>query len=293
MSEQWTIKKMLEWTSDYFSQKSIETPRLEAEILLCHVLGLRRIDLYLQFEKPLSQDELKSFKALIKRRLDNEPVAYLVGKKEFWSRDFFVSSDVLIPRPDSEHLIEVVLDHIKTLPKEKRESPMRAFELGLGSGCLSITLLNELPQLSVVGLDYSAEALAVARKNAEYHGVDARLHFEQGDFLKSDFWDASYDVVVSNPPYVSETEFNDLSATVKDHEPRLALVADDNGLAFYPKIATFAKKNLNENGVVVVEIGESQGMAVKKFFEDAGFSDVLVKKDLAGHDRAVFAIQKP
>lgn len=278
----WTIKKLLNWSADYFKEKGIEQGRLESEILLAHLLQIGRLDLYLQFDRPMDPNDLSSYKALIKRRLEHEPVAYLVGKKEFWSRDFYVDKNVLIPRPETEHIIEVVLDHY-----ENRTQDLSGFEVGVGSGCLSITLLSEFKNLNMSAVDVSEGALAIAQKNSEYHGVDYRLKLEECDFLKNKPTE-KFDVIISNPPYISKSEMQTLDPTVKDHEPHLALQADDEGLAFYKALAPFVKSSLNEGGVFAVEVGETQADTVSKLFKDAGLATVAIKKDLAGHSRVVW-----
>lgn len=281
MSEQWSIKRMLDWCTNYFIEKGIEdSPRLDAEILLSHTLGIRRLDLYLQFDRPLSQDELQNFKAIVKRRVDHEPVAYIVGKKEFWSLDFFVTPDVLIPRPDTEILVE------KTLEILKQKTDLRqGLEIGVGSGCLSIALLSEVKDLKITAVEVSEEAITIARKNAEYHGVADRLEIVHRDFLKSssgDYVDVPFDFLVSNPPYAKEAEKDSISKSVKDFEPEGAIFAGETGLIFYEEIQKQYSQLIRPEGFVIMEIGEDQGNAVQKLF-----SGSKILKDLAGHDRVV------
>ena len=325
MSESWTILKLLQWTTNYLKSKDLESPRLEAEVLLAHLLNLKRIDLYVQFERILAPDELASFKALLKRRVDHEPLAYIVGKKEFYSRDFFMTPDVLIPRPETEMLVKVVLNNFKMGQRSKVEGPkssdqhlpaealakegpatsdgrVRGLEIGLGSGCISITLLLEIPTLTMDAIEISEKAIGIARKNAEKHGVVDRLNASVCDFLmactgtrlrngQAKFCapTSGYDFIVSNPPYISTAEMNHLPETVKKFEPRIALEAGDEGLSFYPKIAEFAKNHLKTGGFLAVEIGEDQGYRAKTIFEEHGLSGVEVKKDLSGKERVVVA----
>ena len=287
----WTIKKLLGWSSDYFDHKGLESARLDSEILLAFILGLRRLDLYLQFDRPVSQDELVAYKKLIQRRLDHEPVAYIVGKKEFWSREFFVTPDVLIPRPDTETLIEVVLDHYKN-----NRNQLKACEVGVGSGAIAITLLDELKTLTMSAVEISRQAMAVAQKNAAYHGVLDRLSLGEADFLTMHQDDGlklfqqeqKFDFICSNPPYVKTKELKLLPRSVVDYEPGQALVGGDDGLIFYPALIQFAKKYLKTDGLLVVEIGEDQGRAVFDLFKGGGLQQVRLKKDFSGLDRVVY-----
>ncbi len=295
--KQWNIKSLLNWTSDYFAQKGIPTPRLDAELLLSHYLGLKKIDLYLQFDRPMNVAELSEFKAIIKRRINHEPVAYITHKKEFWSREFHVSSDVLIPRPETELLIESILDWV--IENNFQDKEISGYEIGLGSGNIAITLLSELPNLKMTAIEISSKAIAIAKKNAEYHGVGERLNIVEGDVVRAygpkDLValgeENQYDIIVSNPPYVAESEKDKLPPSVREHEPGEALFAKEEGLVFYPCIKNFAENSLREEGIIAVEIGETQGNKVSEIFTKAGYKDVVVKKDYAGLERIVVAIR--
>lgn len=274
----WTIKTLIDWSTKYFQDKEIESARLDAELLLAHTLKIRRLDLYLQFDRPLKPEELADYKSLVQRRIAHEPVAYITGKKEFWSRDFFVTPDVLIPRPDTEVLIEVARENIA----DKKHG----FEIGLGSGIIAITLLLEFPELKMTAIEISEKAIFVAQKNAGFHGVSERLEIIHSDFFS--FFPsplASYDFIISNPPYVSESEMFKLAPTILKYEPRNALVAGPQGLDFYPAIAEFSKNHLKENGFVAFEMGETQAKPVKIIFSKNGFSNIQIKKDYAQKDR--------
>lgn len=291
-NETWTIKKILDWTQSFFQSKGIESARLDAEILLGEILQLGRMDLYLKFDRPLAAQELADYKALIKRRAELEPVAHIVGKKEFYSRDFKVSSDVLIPRPDTEVLVEQCLQRLS-------DEKLSGLEIGMGSGCIGITLLCEKPHLHLKGIDVSAPALSIAKENAESHGVADRLQLQEQNFLSlsSRPTDGSgeisdeYDFIVSNPPYCAEHKVQDVDPGVLKHEPHVALMGGDQGLNFYGPIANFAKERLKSGGFVAVEIGEEQGPAVKELFENAGLDEVVVVKDYAQHDRVVIGFR--
>lgn len=289
----WTMAKLLSWCTGYFQDKGLDSPRLDAELLLAHSLGLKRLDLYLKFDQPLKPEELAGFKTLLKRRVAHEPVAYIIGKKEFWSRDFEVTRDVLIPRPDTEILIECVLDVLQSRRGGPTCPPVNfsGFEIGVGSGIIAVTLLAECPELKMTALDVSEAAIVVARKNAERHGVANRLQLVAGDFFAQDYVSPvgdTFDFIVSNPPYIPTREVAMLQPSVKDFEPHLALDGGDDGLRFYRQILTLALSRLSAHGFVAVEIGENQGEAVVQIFRDAGFATQL-KKDYAGLDRVVFA----
>jgi len=297
MEEKWDIKKLLNWSTEYFQGKGIESSRLDAEILLSHLLHVRRLDLYLQFERPLHKKELADYKALIKRRVNNEPVAYIVGKKEFWSRDFVVTRDVLIPRPDTEVLVEVVLDELKSyIQKEKgrgKKEEIFGFEVGVGSGNIAVTILSELKDVEISAIEKSEKAVKVASQNANLHGVQDRLQITQEDIFdytntKHETQNHSYDFIISNPPYCRTGEIQKLPATVRDFEPVDALDGGEDGLKYYRVLTEWSWNHLKENGFLAVEIGEDQGEVVLKMFQDAGFSGVKIKKDYGGLDRVVW-----
>lgn len=276
----WTIKTLLDWSTKYFQDKEIESARLDAELLLAHTLKIRRLDLYLQFDRPLKPEELADYKSLLQRRIFHEPVAYITGKKEFWSREFFVTPDVLIPRPDTEVLIEVA--------RENMSEKKHGFEIGLGSGILAITLLLEFPELKMTAIEVSEKAIAVAKKNADFHHVSDRLEIIHGDFFKEQISKNSYDFIISNPPYVSESEMLTLSPTILKYEPQNALIAGPQGLDFYPAIAEFSRNHLKENGFVAVEMGETQAESVKNIFLKSGFLTLQIKKDYGQKDRVLW-----
>jgi len=278
----WTLQALLLWCSKYFSDKALPTPRLDAELLLAFALKLRRIDLYLQFDRPMSDAELACVKAFIKRRAAGEPTAYIIGQKEFYSRPFSVTKDVLIPRPDTEILVDEILKFVA--------NKAHGLEIGLGSGCIAITLLAERPEFTLTAIDISEAALAVAKTNAEVHGVLARLTLTHQDFLTDTATaETLFDFLVSNPPYIKQSELADLPMSVKDFEPHLALDGGVDGLVFYHAIAERAKTLVKSGGFVAVEIGDDQGEAVSALFTQSGLNSVTVKKDLAGLDRVVLA----
>lgn len=295
MTDSWTITKILNWCADYFKSKGIDSARLDAELLLAHVLKLTRMQLYLNFDRPLGASELASFKEFVKRRAQREPVAYMTGEKEFWSRAFHVEKGVLVPRPDTEVLIEAVLERLKG-----RDGELAGFELGTGSGCVAVTLLAEIPALKMTAVEISETAGRVTLANAERHGVAERLCLIHEDFTQSIPFSprekvptgrmrGSFDFIVSNPPYIAENEFPTLPPDVRDFEPREALDGGKDGLDFYRLLATFSQHALQPEGFIAVEIGETQGAAVSEIFRNAGLAQTAVKKDYAGLDRVVAA----
>jgi len=281
MPETWTILKLLNWTEEYFKKKNLPQARLDAEILLAHTLSMQRIQLYMQHDRPMSPIELTIFKGYIKRRADFEPIAYITGSKDFWAQTFLVNKHVLIPRPDTELIIETILAEKKPFN--------HILDIGTGSGILAITLALEFPQSKVTAIDISPDALSVATENA------ARLGANNIDFIcisMDDFKpspDTNFDLIVSNPPYIDPIEIKTLMPDVKNHEPNLALDGGPFGLKFYPTIAKFAQNYLASEGEILVEIGESQGQSVQNIFQEAGFENCLILKDYASHDRVVKA----
>ncbi|MBN4058935.1 peptide chain release factor N(5)-glutamine methyltransferase [bacterium AH-315-J04] len=253
----WTVSRLLTWTMEHLAQRDVDEPRLAAEVLLAHAMKCRRIDLYVKFETVPEKDEMDQFRGWVKRAAGHEPIAYLVGEKEFFSLAFHVSSDVLIPRPETESLVELVIDHCTN---KAIESP-KLLDVGTGSGCITVALLTQLPKALAVASDISPEALAIAQQNATRHKVDDRTTFVEADGLdlpKSIVPDEGFDVIVSNPPYVSADDFQTLDSCVKDYEPRQALTDENDGLSYYTLLANDAPSMMAKGGWLVVEIGDGQ-----------------------------------
>ncbi len=258
-----------------------ETPRLDSELLLMAVTGLSRVGLMVNQTQILSQTQAKRWQSLVMRRLQHEPVAYILGEKEFFGHTFHVNSQVLIPRPDTELLVERAIAHIA-------ERSMRVLDIGVGSGCVGLSILKACPNATLVGWDVSPQALAVAQKNAESLGiVKNRYQWCLQDALQEEAWCEAdkFSIIVSNPPYIAEAERKDLARSVKDFEPSLALFATHEGLAFYEAIARWASKVLMPQGVVAVEIGWMQAQAVAEIFAKASFVEGVVHHDLEGRPR--------
>jgi len=289
----WTIGRLLSWTGDYFARREVEEPRLSAEVLLAHALGCRRIDLYARFENQPEPDRVKAFRELVKRAGDHEPIAYLVGEKEFFSLSFRVTPDVLIPRPETETLVEVVADHCRA----RAISAPRIFDLGTGSGCIVIALLTQLPQATAVASDVSPAALDIARENAERHEVADRVTFVEADRFAIPAGVAepgTFDLVVSNPPYVSAAEMETLAANVRDHEPQVALTdgddgLGDDGLGFFRALGDDGAKLLKSDGALMVEVAAGQAQhAIETVTQSSRLIHRKTVKDrVLGHDRVV------
>lgn len=275
--EIWTLLKLLRWATDYFSGKGIDSPRLDAELLLAHVLDLDRVGLYMNYDRPLNAAELDRLRPLIRRRGQREPLQYLLGRTEFWSLEFAVTPDVLIPRPDTEILVEEALAHAP-------ESGV-LLDVGTGSGALVVSLAKELEQWSCEGIDISPAALAVARGNVERNLVADRVVLSRGDL--NHLPEKRYDLIVSNPPYIARDEWQTLMPEVRDHEPRLALIAEQEGLACYRSLAEQAPERLKPRGWLLVEIGYRQADAVRQMFADAGLKEIYMREDYSGQPRVV------
>lgn len=292
----WTITALLDTTKKFLSDKGCESARLDAELLLAHALEMPRLHLYLNFDRPLTAPELNAYRNLVKRRAAREPVAYITGQKEFYSRPFKVTRDVLIPRPETEILVEEVLKCLKSDPPSPR-AKLHGLEIGLGSGCIAITLLCECPDLKMTAIEISPAAAKIARENAKTHKVEERLQIVVADFLNDNWKDwlpqslESFDFLISNPPYATTEEIKKLMPDVRDHEPHLALDGGNNGLDFYRLIAQRAKDLMKSKGLIAVEIGENQGQSVPKIFSEHDLKNIKVIKDYAGLDRVVRSSQ--
>jgi release factor glutamine methyltransferase len=280
--EAWTVRRVLTWATEDLRARGSSSPRLDAELLLGMVLSADRIRLILDAERPLSKDELSAYKALHQRRRAGEPVAYLRGTREFYGRPFVVDKRVLVPRPETELLVEVALDRTRSLSLSAR-----TLDLCTGSGCVAVTLGRERPTTRVLGVDVSAAALAVARENAIRLGA-INTAFLEGD-LFAGLEGKLFDLVTANPPYIADAEIPELPADVRDFEPRLALAGGHDGLDLVRRIIATAPRHTTTGSVVALEIGAGQAPDVARLFEQAGYADVSIARDLAGHERVVSA----
>jgi release factor glutamine methyltransferase len=282
MTEQpWTVRRVLGWTAPHFEKLGVDAPRLTAELLLAHVLETSRVRLYTDLDRPLETGELAAFRALIERRSAGEPTQYLTGRREFYGHSFRVDPRVLIPRPETELLVEAVL---RALPPDVEA---RVLELGAGSGCVAVSIALGNPRSRVLATELSAEALEVARANASALGVADRVEVRQGDLFQPLTSGDRFEVVVSNPPYITRAELLGLPADVRC-EPGLALDGGEDGLDVIRRIVTGARAWLAPGGLLALEIGDGQGPRVRSLLEAAGYGQVRIERDLARHDRMAF-----
>jgi len=284
----WTPIKLIQWATSYFNSHHIDSPRTTAEILLAHALGVKRIDLYLRYDQPLNSDELNRFKTLIKRRLDREPVAYILSYKEFWSKDLEVNRNVLIPRPETECLVERALE---SLAADSRAGCKSVLELGTGSGAVIVALAFENPRHSYLATDISSDAVRIARCNAIRHGLEARIHFIVADwFAPIDVRSGRFDLIVSNPPYVRSMDLKRLQPEIHAYEPVAALDGAEDGLLYLRHIIECAHRYLKSGGCLLLEMGHDQKEPLKQIIDACGqYEDVEFYKDYSGHDRIVSA----
>lgn len=287
-AEPWTVGRLLTWTTDYLKSHGSDSPRLDAEVLLAHALGRQRIELYTTFDELPADEPRAAFRDLVRRRAEGTPVAYLVGRKEFYSLSFCVTPDVLIPRPETELLVIAVLDLVKTLSPCPAE--VRIADVGTGSGIIAVSLAKHLPACRVTAIDISPPALLVAKENAKQHGVADRI-----EFIESDLFDAvpagqQFDFIVSNPPYVTAAEMDGLAVDVRKHEPRLALVAGPRGTEIIERLTAQAADRLRSGGQLLIEIGPAiHDAARRSLAADARFELGPTIKDLARLPRVVQA----
>lgn len=277
MERIWTVSDLLSWVTGYFKDKKIEEPRLEAEVLLAYCLKKSRIALYTEFDRPLTGEERDSLKPLLKRRTSGEPIAYLTGQKEFMSLPFKVSPSVLIPRPETETLVERAIEIIK------EQGFSQIIDVGTGSGAIALSLAHYLPKLMVIGIDISPEAVAVAQSNAEELGLAERVNLSVGDLLAEQT--GPFDMVAANLPYVPTDIKDQIPATVRDYEPGLALWAGPDGFDLYRRLIPQAYALLKPGGCLLFEIDPGQQTLAEEALAD--FSRVKFISDLAGKTRVV------
>lgn len=282
--ETWTVGKIIDWTTAHLRKHGSESPRLEAEILLAHARQCPRIQLYVQYNEPLTESQRAAMRDLVRRRAQAEPVAYLVGHREFFGLDFRVSPDVLIPRPETETLVLELIAAAKQVPNPQ------ILDLGTGSGCIAIAAAVNLPAARVTAIDLSPQALAIARENAARHGVAERITFLEGDLFAPLAGDARFDVVASNPPYVADAEMETLPADVRLHEPPGALKAGKEGLDVITRLVRKAATHLAATGTLLIEIDPAQSGAVRTLFVETGaFESPRTIKDPSGNERVIVA----
>jgi release factor glutamine methyltransferase len=280
----WTIGRLLEWTTNFLRQKSSESPRLDSEVLLAHALGCKRIDLYARHSEEAPETARQRFRELVRQRIEGCPVAYLVGKKEFFSLEFSVNRSVLIPRPDTECL---VLECLR-LSKDKAEPAI--LDIGTGSGCIAVAVAKHHKTSQVTATDISPEALAVATSNAEKHGVSERIRFLQGDLFAPLGPDERFDFILSNPPYIPHEEIARLAPGVRDYEPHAALDGGNDGFAVFDRLVAEAQTHLKLGGYLIVEIGSPQEEKAREHIARyEGYELGKTIYDGSGHPRVLIA----
>ena len=284
----WTIQKLLNWVTEYLTIKGIESPRLSAELLLSHVLGLKRIDLYTQFNKQVPRQQLDQLHALVKRAGLYEPVAYLTGKTEFYSLELDITADCMIPRPETELLVQRAIEFLRT-----RTGIQYVCDLCTGSGCIAVAIAKNFMNARVTATDIFAAALEVAARNVEKHRLNEHIQLLCGDLFEpviQQLDGCQFDLIVCNPPYVSTDEYEKLEKNVKDYEPKSALYAGTDGLDVYRRLIIKADDFLKPGAALMLEIGYAQGSAVKELLEQTGvFAEVKIEKDFHNNDRIVIA----
>lgn len=285
--KEWEVVALLKTTADFFEAKKVDEPRISAELLLGHVLGKSRLELYLHHNRPVYHDELDRFRAFCRQRIEGRPVQYIIGEQYFYGMPFMVDERVLIPRPETELLVEQVLESSGMTGRSGcGEATM--LDIGTGSGCIAVTLAKLCSGLKVTAVDCSPDALAVARVNALKHGVESQVAFVLADMFDELFAarlpEASYNLIVSNPPYIPASEWETLQREVKQYEPKIALTTLQ-GLECYRAIAALAVKLLVPGGKLCFELHADGASAVSEIMELQGFNGITIKRDYSGHDR--------
>ncbi len=278
-----TVLESIKLSEEYLLKKGIESARINAELLLAGVLGCKRLDLYLKFDQPLSEKEKSVYREYIARRGKREPLQYILGEVEFFGLRLKVNDSVLIPRPETELLVEYILYNTD------KENNSRVLDIGSGSGNISIALAKNLPDAKIFGIDVSLGAIEIANQNAILNDVTNNVNFVQADVLNELPTEIKikYDLIVSNPPYVSSNEFETLQPEIKEYEPNIAVTDYDDGLKFYRRISEIASELLKENGKIYFELAEGQSEDVRKILEEYKFKNIIIKKDYSDIDRII------
>lgn len=281
----WTVQRILEWTASFLKQKGVESPRLESELLLAFARKCPRIRLYTEFTELLTDGERAVMRELVQRRAKREPLAYLVGTREFYGRSFEVGTGVLIPRPETETLVDVCLERIS------RDAPREILEVGFGSGCIAITVAKQRPLCSVIATDISSVAMEIASRNVAKHGVSGQVTLVEGDILEPlKNSGRKFDGLVSNPPYIRDDERSQLQPEVAEHEPAEALFAGVDGLEIVRRIVKQAPGLLKPGAFIELELDPGQCEEVALMLQAAGFSETSIRRDLSGNARVVEGI---
>jgi release factor glutamine methyltransferase len=288
----WTIQKLLNWVTEYLTEKGIDSPRLSAELLLSHILGLKRIELYTHFDKSVSKQQLDKLHDLVKRAGRHEPIVYLTGKTEFYSLELDITPDCMIPRPETELLVERAIEFLRT-----RTGGQFVCDLCTGSGCIAVAIAKNFQNARIIATDISAAALRIAAKNVEQYQLQDRITLLCGDLFEPiipQLDTKGFDLIVCNPPYTTAAEFESLDKNIKAYEPRIALYAGEDGLDVYRRITEKVDTFLKPDAALMLEIGYSQGPVVKELLEKAGaFTGIKIEKDTSNNDRIAIAGKAP
>lgn len=276
-----TVLESLKLSTDYLEKKKIDSPRLNAELLLADILKCRRIDLYLKFDQPLKEVEVDKYREFISRRGKFEPLQYVTGKTEFYGLTFNVTPDVLIPRPETEFLIEEILKLFGA------RNDLRILDIGTGSGNIPVVLAKKITNAQITTIDISEKAVQVAKQNARLNEAESKIDFLIGDITQLNSNGLYYDIIVSNPPYISADEYPTLQHEITMHEPSIALTDSEDGLKFYRTIAGKAKGNLKKGGSIFFELGKGQHTEVQKILEENGFINISIVKDYQQIERVI------
>ncbi len=280
----WTVLRLLQWTTEFFRSRGSESPRLDAEILLAHARSCSRVELYTSYAVEPSEEQRVAFREMVRRRGSGMPVAQIVGFREFYSLSFRVSEATLIPRPETEHLVVEALDCMKRLPNHDDKHVLA--DIGTGSGAIGVTLAKHLPEVKLVATDISEDALAIAKWNAQKNEVSDQIDFIQSDLLQQVVEPNQFSMICSNPPYITEKEFMELEPTVREFEPKSALVSGPEGTEIIDRIIKLCEDRLMLGGFCVIEMSPMIAEACMKLAERSNLFDELAYiKDLSGHRR--------
>lgn len=286
MGNMLTVLEALKLSDEFLQKYSVESPRLNAELLLANVMKCRRLDLYLHYDKPLSETEKKQYRDFIKRRSRREPLQYIIGQVEFYGNQLFVNPSVLIPRPETELLVEAIL------AKYGKDSTIRFLDIGVGSGNISIALLKNLSLSEGLGIDISEDALKTALRNATFNNVGERLELRYFDVLNEQFQQhEKFDLIVSNPPYVSDSDFHKLEPELKVYEPKISLTDNRNGFSFYERIISLSMDLLKPGSRLFFELGKDQYPKVSNLLKESGFKDLELIKDYNNIERIISGVR--
>jgi release factor glutamine methyltransferase len=280
-----TVLEAINLSTEFLGKKEIESPRTNAELLLAFALNCKRLDLYLSYDRPLNVSEVNIYRELIKRRSKSEPLQYILGKVEFYGLEFNINSSVLIPRQETEILIETIINSLN------KEDEVKILDIGAGSGNISVSLAKHLPGAKITSTDTSKPALEIALANAKFHNVSERIKFIEHDITSDELINEQFDIVVSNPPYISKAEFQNLRDELKVYEPMNALTDYSDGLSFYREISNKANKFLKKGGKLFFEVGQGQAKDVCAILNKNSFSEISIIKDYLKIDRVISGVK--